>query len=442
MAALVEAYSNRVDAKHKLKLEGTQVSSTFFPSGNPSLKSKSIDLVLFGSVYINEESDARKIILRVAPGAQVPKSVVPRNDPTPINTTMIWRCEAHKENLSVSRIGAEYQAELRGTEKQIKYGKETVSVREREGGQSYQFKTSTCGLDRYRVRLLVSPHYSECVSITVRKRIPYYYVQMLKSAGQGAQPYTMNRPLEEAVAILSQDYGIDLVRKNTAQVTIPWANTLTSAQLSSSLTTHVPAFSNRGPRDLFLVAVNQLTGAIGYGGGSVAAVAVGQIQRQAGDPQHAGSWYSWQQAYRQWKQQGGHGTVDEWLQHQQNLTPREREFYAWLIKKGDAGLKEAVISYVRSVLIHEIGHAFRLVPTNGMAGGMNQAGWYDTAPNHSPGHCAKRSCVMWWEADAVANVPGIELKSKKPFDHYFQGEVDDGCALHLTAYPLSDIKSP
>ena len=90
------------------------------------------------------------------------------------------------------------------------------------------------------------------------------------------------------------------------------------------------------------------------------------------------------------------------------------------------------------LLLHEIGHALGLVPSNGQAGGVSQIfGWRDSAHGN---HCQKDSCVMFHLTE-TAQVAGVRVRlgEHKPFNH--STIKFDGCTLYLRACDLSDIRN-
>ncbi|MCI0406334.1 MAG: hypothetical protein L0Y74_07715 [candidate division Zixibacteria bacterium] len=328
-----------------------------------------------------------------------------------------WHIQPHRDNVPEDRVDQPFRAGF---------------PQQPQTGTSVTFKTSLCGLDTYQVSHFgIEPE--PFIFIEVRKRIRCQYFEMDRPnplpAPEGPTFNELRPHLQRARDFFADNFGIDLTFSQDA-IQPDRTLSLQPPRTQNQLDTMLPPQNQRQPRELFILAVRRITPPeVGWGGRSMAAVSIQ-------------NWLDELQSNRQWvagfaqfqRQQGRIGGENDFLNQQGVQDPGVRRFLLQLLR-GLTTPESVFNKGLFSTLLHEIGHALGLVPTNEMAGGMDQSPWRDGAHQN---HCNTDSCVMWWEAELAQQGFQLRIGEETPFDHSM--DLPTRCTLYLFACDLSDIR--
>jgi hypothetical protein len=116
----------------------------------------------------------------------------------------------------------------------------------------------------------------------------------------------------------------------------------------------------------------------------------------------------------------------------------ERMFWRELLEGRGGSAEDATKRHAFLLMVHEIGHAFGLVPTSQEAAGIPDQAWEDTG---HPKHCSERQCAMWWQTELAQVLPPLKSQEDRPFPHYNPGSSPDRCVLYLLTCDLSDLSN-
>ncbi|MBE9551796.1 MAG: hypothetical protein IMF13_07080 [Proteobacteria bacterium] len=271
----------------------------------------------------------------------------------------------------------------------------------------FKFTTSSCGGDQYEVIFQYGfaerdDMVSEKVTIVVRKRITYHYVEARTAAEAEARHYSLETGfgvniLELAIERLREDYGIELVAHGTGTQQGPYRSILTGAQPGPNHSLRGYVIDNAGlsqssppDREIWIVAGPSL-----------------KINYEDSD------------------EMGGVAQV--------NIAAVNCHMY-----ENMSGIPDEISNQVLAVLLHEIGHNFGLVPTDQEAGGIEQRAWREHGP-----HCHNGSCIMYYRTESVSSLLRVFSQDARycgrrselsPFD--FRSR----CALYLKTCDLTNIR--
>ena len=375
--------------------------------------------------FINEDAKGRTIIVlwEAAAGAQ-PTVASPRTQTTTVATSPgDWLVTPDKDNVEDTRIDGAFQAKLPSG---------------RQPGQKVTFTTSMCGLDQFIVtyRSIQSGKTRlDHVIIQVRKRIHCHLFEMKRSARGSDTIDDYRDALAAGQKFFADNFGIDLVFPGNGKIvpegTTPFVATRNKGQLPAM----IPAAnaSSRKPTDLWINVVHAITGdIIGLGGKSMVSVEVkdlldGKKNREG----WVANWHAFEAAAK-----NRMVFPETWVKEQFHpaLQGDERQL-ALNLADGRTTPERLFQREMLNTLLHEIGHALGLVPTNEMAGGVAQSNWRDAA--HSL-HCATQSCIMFFEAETAQLGVTFRIGDQKPFDHSM--DAPEQCTLFLKACDLSDLR--
>jgi hypothetical protein len=385
-------------------------------------------------VYVNEPpgsgtiADARKIRVEWEPSQGDTSSlpVSPGNTVTAIRPNLHWTFQPNKENIPHSSIERDSQARLNRAS-----GKDDAEVKPGEsekviGAPFISFTTSTCGLDKYdiSVQLQGSQEVMDQVTVIVRKRIEYHYIEM-DTHNRRATTYSLRNwsginVLKEAEKHFLEKYGILLQEKSTR--TGPYVNSLKNIETYAD-----PKNDRKTDGNLYIIAAGNIqsktprgnnTDVAGLGTTQIASVSCKSADRMLSD--------FVQTSYNEMRNRN-----DELSRAQVN-------------NKIDIFKQQSCLD----ILLHEIGHAFGLVYKD-KAGSRTYTDWgFKGGLDYDKAHCSDKNCIMWWEAE-LTNVTGLSytrfdareinfcnfetLLSDRP--HH-----GDRCSLHLISYDFSDLR--
>lgn len=374
------------------------------------------------TIFINEGgATGRQVVVAwdgttATPGAATPRSKPATVAPPPPGQ---WMVTQDGGNIRDSKLDGDFLA---------------TTPKGWQSGPSVTFTTSMCGLDNF----IVTYRYAQAgkdqlahVVVTVRKRIQCHLFEMKKSSGATDTIDDFRAALTYAQGVFEK-YGIDLVfpgDKVAPEGTLNYANSLTQTQLHAL----IPASKapGRKPTDLWIGVVHAINGhEDGLGGQSQVFV---EVKKNADAKKAYDSWVSdWQSASRS-------KTVEEWSKKY----PRDEQKLARQLANEVVTPDSISLLNRQRLLVHEIGHALGLVPTDGKAGGSDQSSWEDST--HT-GHCSEKSCVMYWESGFASLGFEGEMNKASPFSHVpnyglFDKNDEKDCMLYLRAADLSDLRN-
>ncbi|MBN2448706.1 MAG: hypothetical protein JXO22_18410 [Phycisphaerae bacterium] len=335
-----------------------------------------------------------------------------------------WHVIPSEQNFDESRIAEDRRDEIRPT----------------PSGTSCTFKTSMCGKDLYIVVFEPEGQAAEAqyCCVTVIKRITCHYREMPQSSGAtetwSLRSVLRETPLQTVRQHYLEEYGIYLVGWDTAESNLTWRETAQANQPAAQSVTHalIPAAQRADPpdRELWIGSFNKIrdgtTDLAGVGGGHVVGVALHWAINET-----LPALRSW------WRVRETTGRMPAELDQ---IAADERPFYSQLAR-GLCDHPDVIVGRgITRTLMHEIGHALGLVPSNEQAAGNAQSSW------HSSGHhCSADECVMNASAESYDVAALMRRQFDQPFDGH--GSINDPaitgrCALYLIACDLSDLNNP
>ena len=261
--------------------------------------------------------------------------------------------------------------------------------------------------------------------------------------------------LEDAAALFRNSFGIDLVMGPPEQP-VPY-NAILSTEAAQSSAAQLPVINARTPRTLWILAAarfvlaNRTPPISGWDGNSLASIA-----RSVYDDELAALAPSLQgvPAVQTSGPNAGNRDPNAVVGWVNSPSPADRPLLDFLARVMPPERFVAAMAF--RTLVHEIGHAFKLVPNNeesGRSGG--DPGWLDQrggTGRHDPnapravigaqptsmGHCADHSCIMFFEGDAFLYRQLIEAGDSQPT--LFAGGNQQRCSLFLRTCDLSDLR--
>jgi hypothetical protein len=161
----------------------------------------------------------------------------------------------------------------------------------------------------------------------------------------------------------------------------------------------VPVSSGK-PTDLWINVVNEINGTEdGFGGQSRVHV---ETKKNLDAKKAYESWVA------DWRSVTGRKTKEDWLK---KFKPEERPLALQLANEATTP-DDISNTNMKSLLVHEIGHALGLVPKDDKAGGIEDLGWEDSG---HPGHCRTNACVMFWTSGSAQLGLAAQLRESAPY---------------------------